>query len=184
MQKYVLGFAFNDLDVLLIRKNRPDFMAGKLNGIGGEVEQGESLVDAMIREFADRADILTSPLDWRHVGSILGRVEDSSDCHIEIFVSSYIDISCAKSATDEEVVILPVDDEMISIQGVNGLYEFIVKCYGEIQNGGTSGVLPVSDILCSMTDDQLSVAVAALYDSELREELEAASHHRFNKYLK
>ena len=46
--RYVVGFAFSaDMSrVLLIRKNRPLWMAGKLNGIGGRAEHGEGLVEA------------------------------------------------------------------------------------------------------------------------------------------
>lgn len=55
MTEYVLGFYFLDPFVLLIRKNRPDWQAGKLNGIGGHIEPGESPHDAMVREFREEA---------------------------------------------------------------------------------------------------------------------------------
>ncbi len=56
-QHYVLGFIpIHDESeptkrkVLLIRKNHPDYQAGKLNGIGGKVEPGEDPLTAMVRE--------------------------------------------------------------------------------------------------------------------------------------
>ena len=38
--KYVVGFAFNKekTKVLLIKKTKPDWQAGQLNGIGGKIE--------------------------------------------------------------------------------------------------------------------------------------------------
>jgi 8-oxo-dGTP diphosphatase len=50
---YCVGFIFDNClnKVLLVKKNRgPANMAGKLNGIGGKMEEGESGLDAMIRE--------------------------------------------------------------------------------------------------------------------------------------
>ena len=39
-------------------------MAGKLNGLGGEVEPGESPRGAMSREFLEEAGVDINPLDW------------------------------------------------------------------------------------------------------------------------
>lgn len=51
-QEYVVGFAFDTrARVALIQKNRPEWQAGRLNGIGGHVEPGERPGDAMVREF-------------------------------------------------------------------------------------------------------------------------------------
>jgi 8-oxo-dGTP diphosphatase len=51
-QSYVVGFIFNKerTRVALIRKDRPDFQAGKLNGIGGKIEKGEEADHCMVRE--------------------------------------------------------------------------------------------------------------------------------------
>lgn len=50
--EYVVGFAFDTRSrVALIRKNRPAWQAGRLNGIGGHVDPGETPDDAMSREF-------------------------------------------------------------------------------------------------------------------------------------
>jgi len=53
--EYVLCFMFNyDFSkVAMIRKRKPEWQAGLLNGIGGKVESGESPRDAMIREFEE-----------------------------------------------------------------------------------------------------------------------------------
>ena len=54
---YVAGFLFSaDLSkVLLIRKLKPAWQAGKLNGVGGKVEPGETPTAAMVREFYEEA---------------------------------------------------------------------------------------------------------------------------------
>ena len=59
MQEYACGFLFS-LDrtrVLLIRKRRPAWQAGKLNGLGGKVEPGESFHDALVRELCEELGI-------------------------------------------------------------------------------------------------------------------------------
>lgn len=51
--EYVVGFCFNGPKnrVVLIRKARPAWQAGLLNGVGGHIEPGESPDEAMRREF-------------------------------------------------------------------------------------------------------------------------------------
>lgn len=49
---YVLGIVTSpENDVLLIRKTKPEWQAGRLNGIGGKIEPAESPAFAMAREF-------------------------------------------------------------------------------------------------------------------------------------
>lgn len=55
MKLYTCAFAFSrdGNHVLLIEKDKPEWQKGLLNGIGGKVEQGESIVDATLREFQE-----------------------------------------------------------------------------------------------------------------------------------
>ena len=76
MRGYVCGFFFSPDRgrVLLIRKRRPAWQVGRLNGVGGKIEPGESPAQAMCREFREEAGLdvgdwqpgveLTGP-DWR-----------------------------------------------------------------------------------------------------------------------
>lgn len=68
--RYVLGFLTHRVtgQVLLIRKARPDWQAGKLNGIGGKIEEGEGAVEAMRREFREEAGF--DVLEWKMFGQI------------------------------------------------------------------------------------------------------------------
>lgn len=52
---YVAGFLLKGDHVLLVRKNRPKWQDGFLNGIGGEVEGSETPEQAMEREFHEEA---------------------------------------------------------------------------------------------------------------------------------
>lgn len=71
MNHYCLGFMFDtDGDVLLIRKNKPEWMAGKLNGLGGLIEGTETPVAAMVREFKEESGIHTFEEDWRHFATM------------------------------------------------------------------------------------------------------------------
>lgn len=58
-QEYVVGFMFNQpMDsVVLISKNRPTWQAGKMNGVGGHIEDGETPQQAMEREFREETGI-------------------------------------------------------------------------------------------------------------------------------
>lgn len=64
--EYVVGFMYADTSrgVVLIRKNRPDWQAGLLNGVGGKRERGETLVQAMVREFYEETGVATVEGDW------------------------------------------------------------------------------------------------------------------------
>lgn len=99
MKKYCCGFMFNDdySEVLLIRKNKPEWQQGKLNGIGGKLEEGETYRCAMVREFAEETGVYTEIDAWSHVCDLSG------DDWCVSFWWSTGDLSVAKSMTDEQV---------------------------------------------------------------------------------
>jgi 8-oxo-dGTP diphosphatase len=62
-QEWVAGFCFSDNEhVFLIKKAKPEWQKGKLNGVGGKVEAGESPIEAMHREWAEETG--ASKQDW------------------------------------------------------------------------------------------------------------------------
>lgn len=100
--RYVAGFYFDDMNpnyVALVRKNRPAWMAGKLNAIGGHVEIGETTIDAMVREFREETGIQTDAEDWAVVCVLL-----HDDAHIAFYAASG-DASKVKTTTDEEICV-------------------------------------------------------------------------------
>lgn len=81
--RYVVGFKFNrDLDqVALIRKLRPEWQRGLLNGVGGKIEPGETPLEAMVREFREETG---GSGDWTHFLSMAGE-DERSEFYIEFF---------------------------------------------------------------------------------------------------
>ena len=65
MQKYVLGFLYTSdfKGVWLILKTKPDWQKGLLNGIGGKIEDGETPMESMRREFREETGL--DIIDWR-----------------------------------------------------------------------------------------------------------------------
>lgn len=70
---YVLGFMFSECkrNVVLIEKNRPEWQAGLLNGVGGHVEDfDESSHAALVREFEEETGVLQPTwTHYAHLGS-------------------------------------------------------------------------------------------------------------------
>ena len=85
---YVVGFLFSPsmLEVALIRKNKPEWQRGSLNGIGGKVEDEETPEQAMRREFSEEADYAGGhSLAWKHFCSMSGINNDGSSFGIDFF---------------------------------------------------------------------------------------------------
>ena len=72
MKRYVVGFMFDDevQNVCMIIKNRPEWQCGLLNGIGGKIEDGESPLEAMVREFSEETGCNTIASTWQHVATL------------------------------------------------------------------------------------------------------------------
>lgn len=64
MNRFVLGFYITRSGAILICKTRPEWQRGKWNGIGGRIEEGETPLQAMVREFEEEAGFKTSEEDW------------------------------------------------------------------------------------------------------------------------
>lgn len=95
-REYVVGFMFNQSgrSVLLIHKKRPTWQAGKLNGVGGRVEDFELPALAMRREFLEETGL--DHADWHRFCSL--RDERGWLVH---FFSAIGDITTARQLTDE-----------------------------------------------------------------------------------
>jgi 8-oxo-dGTP diphosphatase len=83
MIKYAVGFLIhNHSEVALIRKARPKWQAGFLNGIGGHIEEGESANSAMSREFSEETGRLVGP--WHEFVVVKGKDYELHcfSCHV------------------------------------------------------------------------------------------------------
>jgi len=70
-KEYVLGFAFsrNAKEIVLIEKQKPEWQKGKMNGIGGKIEDEDvNKIHSMIREFREETGVDTSPEQWNEFG--------------------------------------------------------------------------------------------------------------------
>lgn len=69
----MVGFCY-DTDaqhVLLVRKTRPTWQAGLLNGVGGKVEPGEHFQAAMVREWVEETPAAPVVPTWEHFVTLL-----------------------------------------------------------------------------------------------------------------
>ena len=109
-RSYVIGFCFDDRRemaryVLLIRKRRPAWMAGKLNGIGGKIEAGETPRNAMVREFREEAG--RDVAGWASVAHI----ECAGECALSIWAAiDPVAFFEAQTVTDEKVEAVSLRD--------------------------------------------------------------------------
>lgn len=85
--KYVVGFCFDhDLErVLLVRKARPEWQVGRLNGVGGKVEEGESPRAAMEREFAEETGGQGPVVEWAAYARLRGKDRSGEDFEVWFF---------------------------------------------------------------------------------------------------
>lgn len=102
---YCAGFLFSDDGrVWLVRKNRPAWQAGKLNGIGGHVEPGETPAEAMRREFREEAGL---DLDgWDHYATVTFPAGEVWFYRLTVDAATF---SKAEAKTDELIVPVAVD---------------------------------------------------------------------------
>lgn len=98
---YVAGFMFDGSgNVALVKKNKPEWQKGKLNGIGGKIEEGETPIEAMVREFDEETGCLH--LGWQQFCTLSGK---GFTVH---FFSSMGDLSQLKTMEAEEIVTVSI----------------------------------------------------------------------------
>jgi 8-oxo-dGTP diphosphatase len=102
MTEYSTGFMFEGTRVALILKQRPKWQRGRLNGVGGHIEEGETPAQAMAREFEEETGFQTEPGDWKPLVVLSG---DDFKVH---FFYTWGELSLLETKTDEEIVVVPV----------------------------------------------------------------------------
>lgn len=104
VQEYVCGLCFdaNYANIVLIRKNRPEWQKGKYNGIGGKVEDNEWPIKAMRREFYEETGLTVD--DWIPLCEL-----SKDDYIVHMYYSTVHYAHTAISKTDEIVVYQSVE---------------------------------------------------------------------------
>jgi 8-oxo-dGTP diphosphatase len=104
MIAYVVGFAFRmtlqGMEVVLIRKTKPAWQAGKLNGVGGKIEVGEYSDGAMAREFEEETGVKTCCSNWMKFTEM-----QFPDCEVHCFTAWLPHGAEPRTTTEEEVVV-------------------------------------------------------------------------------
>ncbi len=121
MVHFVVGFLFSEdfKLVALIEKLKPSYLAGKLNGLGGKVEPGESPAEAMRREFQEEGGLLIP--DWR----AYARVSDSSNFIMDVFFAVG-PVHLVQAMETEKVFIVPVESVLLAEAKTVGNVPFLV----------------------------------------------------------
>jgi 8-oxo-dGTP diphosphatase len=88
--------------VVMIKKTKPIWMYGLLNGVGGKIEQNEEPLSAMIREFHEETGLF-------HLNWILSHIEEDKSYHMSIFYAITENIYAVETITEEVVDIYNVN---------------------------------------------------------------------------
>jgi len=101
---YVLGFLFsrNKQFVALIKKNKPEWQKGLLNGIGGKVEGGEDIYNAMQREFKEETGVDIER--WLHFAKLEGE-----DFVVDVFKAFNDNVLNVNTMTEETVYLFDLN---------------------------------------------------------------------------
>lgn len=107
MTRAVCGFYFSSDQqrLVLIRKRRPVWQEGLLNGVGGKVEEGEFALDAMRREFREETGVDVQ--DWDPFCLLQDEIHRFEVTYFRAFCPDR-NLDRCKTMTDEEIMNFPV----------------------------------------------------------------------------
>jgi 8-oxo-dGTP diphosphatase len=133
MINYVLGFLFNNtMDrVVLINKQKPDWQKDHLNGIGGKIEDDESTIDAMTREFNEETGLCID--EWELFAFMEGK-EWRVDCFYHRLPDNFEPV--VKRLTDEVPLWLDVL-EIEDYRHISNIPWLVRVCVDKSRNNST-----------------------------------------------
>lgn len=131
--RYVLGFAFDRADnVILVQKTKPQWQAGKLNGVGGQIEETDDTpVAAMVREFQEETRLSTRESQWRYVLTM-----GSDDWEVLVYTMTDLDAYYGiyqgqQTDTDERLMILHKGEVLGSSSCISNVQWLVAACFDE-----------------------------------------------------
>ena len=106
--RYSMGLAFDEAmnNVVLIEKQKPAFLKGLWNAPGGKIEDGETPLDCMVREFDEETGVYIEPQKWIEIFEF---VNASNEYTLNVFYTVSNDIYSAKTTTNEQVRIINLE---------------------------------------------------------------------------
>ncbi len=93
-----LTFIIKDQQILLIRKKR-GLGAGKINGPGGRLEAGETMLECAIREVQE--ELCITPINPQFIGESLFQFTDEYSIHVHTYLAH--DYDGTPTETDEAI---------------------------------------------------------------------------------
>ena len=119
--QYVMGLIFDTTDrILLIKKKRPNHQVGKWNGLGGKVEDNETITRAMTRETKEEADLDIPESSWTLMYS--GSQSSGSLFVFITYISPEV-MDSAKQMTDEIISVFSIDE--LPLNCMEDIYPYI-----------------------------------------------------------
>ena len=100
--KYVVGIIGCTTQCLFISKQRPKWQAGRLNGVGGKVEDNEAPIETMKRECFEECGLFIK--DWIFVGQLT----DNKEYIVYYYYANILSLNGAYSKTDEQIIIVDI----------------------------------------------------------------------------
>lgn len=110
MKEYVVSFLFTPdyKNVWLVKKEKPEWQKGSLNGIGGKIELKEMPSIAAIRELKEETGIELDQSQIKYMGNIEGIDNDSSD--FKVFIFTGVTDLTLKTMESEEIKLVPIEE--------------------------------------------------------------------------
>jgi len=130
MKFYTIGVATTSTKVVLIKKTKPAWQAGKLNFVGGKVEGAESDARCVAREFHEETGVFTNTESWNYIGRMV-RPSGPDAFYCAIFAMEDEVFNFCRTVTEEEIILMskfefehPSDSPYQFMSNVKFIYDF------------------------------------------------------------
>lgn len=128
-KEYCLGFIYNKqgTEVLLLRKNKPENQKGKLNAIGGKLEQFELPINAMVRECWEETGLEIELEKWKIKSTLTINVcfKDRIISHKMYCYSTFLECDSISKVINWDII----RDEPLLVHTINhDLCEDFIDC--------------------------------------------------------
>jgi len=101
--KHLTLLLLRDGDRLLLGRKKRGFGAGKLNGFGGKVDPGETLLAAALREMCEESGVELQPADVAHAGFLAFTFDSAPDARLDVHVFTATSRAPVAFAESEEM---------------------------------------------------------------------------------